>query len=210
MIYLPRLKQEGSFENLYLCVSEGTPQDWSGREWVSDGLFEESVWRETEEPSAHTDWRQQTGSFSHWSATLQALFTPFMSYISITHYTCKYLTLSFTKILAFCPCLAFSLNLNMECENVAPAPLEAQQQSSSRQRLEQFKTRAKRSLTESLEGIWKVTIDDILINSTMSQHILCYIPINCCLWSNKDGILASIFTIFVTPYILKIEWGVMW
>uniref|UniRef100_A0A3Q4AX99 TBC1 domain family member 4 n=1 Tax=Mola mola TaxID=94237 RepID=A0A3Q4AX99_MOLML len=42
---------------------------------------------------------------------------------------------------------------------------------SSRQRLEQFKTRAKRSLTESLEGIWKVTIDDILINSTMSQCI---------------------------------------
>uniref|UniRef100_A0A8C5IAG5 TBC1 domain family member 4 n=1 Tax=Gouania willdenowi TaxID=441366 RepID=A0A8C5IAG5_GOUWI len=32
---------------------------------------------------------------------------------------------------------------------------EAQQQSSSRQRLEQFKSRAKRSLTESLEGIWK-------------------------------------------------------
>ncbi|XP_064818334.1 TBC1 domain family member 1-like [Oncorhynchus masou masou] len=35
----------------------------------------------------------------------------------------------------------------------APAPVEVQ--SSSRQRLEQFKTRAKRSLTESLEGIWK-------------------------------------------------------
>uniref|UniRef100_A0A7N5ZPW5 TBC1 domain family member 1 n=1 Tax=Anabas testudineus TaxID=64144 RepID=A0A7N5ZPW5_ANATE len=30
--------------------------------------------------------------------------------------------------------------------------------SSSRQRLEQFKSRAKRSLTESLEGIWKVTV----------------------------------------------------
>ncbi|XP_047434803.1 TBC1 domain family member 1 isoform X3 [Mugil cephalus] len=41
------------------------------------------------------------------------------------------------------------------CEDAAPAPLEAQQQSSSRQRLEQFKSRAKRSLTESLEGIWK-------------------------------------------------------
>ncbi|XP_041820289.1 TBC1 domain family member 1 isoform X2 [Chelmon rostratus] len=41
------------------------------------------------------------------------------------------------------------------CEEAAPAPVEAQQQSSSRQRLEQFKTRAKRSLTESLEGIWK-------------------------------------------------------
>ncbi|KAF0037441.1 hypothetical protein F2P81_010315 [Scophthalmus maximus] len=37
----------------------------------------------------------------------------------------------------------------------APAPVEVQQQSSSRQRLEQFKSRAKRSLTESLEGIWK-------------------------------------------------------
>uniref|UniRef100_UPI001EAF5F0F TBC1 domain family member 1-like n=1 Tax=Oncorhynchus gorbuscha TaxID=8017 RepID=UPI001EAF5F0F len=35
----------------------------------------------------------------------------------------------------------------------APVPVEVQ--SSSRQRLEQFKTRAKRSLTESLEGIWK-------------------------------------------------------
>ncbi|CAG5939307.1 unnamed protein product [Menidia menidia] len=41
------------------------------------------------------------------------------------------------------------------CEEAAPAPQEAQQQSSSRQRLEQFKSRAKRSLTESLEGIWK-------------------------------------------------------
>uniref|UniRef100_UPI0037E8529B LOW QUALITY PROTEIN: TBC1 domain family member 1 n=1 Tax=Semicossyphus pulcher TaxID=241346 RepID=UPI0037E8529B len=40
-------------------------------------------------------------------------------------------------------------------EEAAPAPVEAQQQSSSRQRLEQFKSRAKRSLTESLEGIWK-------------------------------------------------------
>ncbi|XP_069553576.1 TBC1 domain family member 1 isoform X2 [Brachyistius frenatus] len=39
------------------------------------------------------------------------------------------------------------------CEDAAPA--EVQQQSSSRQRLEQFKSRAKRSLTESLEGIWK-------------------------------------------------------
>ncbi|KAL3067011.1 hypothetical protein OYC64_016874 [Pagothenia borchgrevinki] len=39
-------------------------------------------------------------------------------------------------------------------EEAAPAPVEAQQ-SSSRQRLEQFKSRAKRSLTESLEGIWK-------------------------------------------------------
>lgn len=43
-------------------------------------------------------------------------------------------------------------------EEAAPAPVEAQQQSSSRQRLEQFKSRAKRSLTESLEGIWKVTV----------------------------------------------------
>ncbi|KAK7929437.1 hypothetical protein WMY93_005832 [Mugilogobius chulae] len=33
--------------------------------------------------------------------------------------------------------------------------VETQQQSTSRQRLEQFKSRAKRSLTESLEGIWK-------------------------------------------------------
>ncbi|XP_062291496.1 TBC1 domain family member 1 isoform X1 [Scomber scombrus] len=41
------------------------------------------------------------------------------------------------------------------CEEPAPVPVEAQQQSSSRQRLEQFKSRAKRSLTESLEGIWK-------------------------------------------------------
>ncbi|CAJ1052146.1 TBC1 domain family member 1 isoform X2 [Xyrichtys novacula] len=40
-------------------------------------------------------------------------------------------------------------------EEAAPAPVEMQQQSSSRQRLEQFKSRAKRSLTESLEGIWK-------------------------------------------------------
>lgn len=44
-----------------------------------------------------------------------------------------------------------------QCEEAAPGPVEAQQQSSSRQRLEQFKSRAKRSLTESLEGIWKVT-----------------------------------------------------
>ncbi|XP_034045075.1 TBC1 domain family member 1 isoform X2 [Thalassophryne amazonica] len=36
-----------------------------------------------------------------------------------------------------------------------PGPAETQQQSSSRQRLEEFKTRAKRSLTESFEGIWK-------------------------------------------------------
>ncbi|XP_067353203.1 TBC1 domain family member 1 isoform X2 [Channa argus] len=41
------------------------------------------------------------------------------------------------------------------CEEAALAPVEVQQQSSSRQRLEQFKSRAKRSLTESLEGIWK-------------------------------------------------------
>ncbi|KAM8880109.1 TBC1 domain family member 1 isoform 2-T3 [Spinachia spinachia] len=40
------------------------------------------------------------------------------------------------------------------CEEAAPAPVDSQQ-SSSRQRLEQFKSRAKRSLTESLEGIWK-------------------------------------------------------
>ncbi|XP_024145204.1 TBC1 domain family member 1 isoform X2 [Oryzias melastigma] len=40
-------------------------------------------------------------------------------------------------------------------EEGAPAAQEAPQQSSSRQRLEQFKSRAKRSLTESLEGIWK-------------------------------------------------------
>ncbi|XP_074551770.1 TBC1 domain family member 1 isoform X2 [Halichoeres trimaculatus] len=40
-------------------------------------------------------------------------------------------------------------------EETAPVSVEAQQQSSSRQRLEQFKSRAKRSLTESLEGIWK-------------------------------------------------------
>ncbi|XP_045075955.1 TBC1 domain family member 1 isoform X2 [Coregonus clupeaformis] len=37
----------------------------------------------------------------------------------------------------------------------APSPAPVEVQSSSRQRLEQFKTRAKRSLTESLEGIWK-------------------------------------------------------
>ncbi|KAM9856467.1 TBC1 domain family member 1 isoform 1-T1 [Aulostomus maculatus] len=42
-----------------------------------------------------------------------------------------------------------------QCEETAPGPVEAQPQSSSRQRLEQFKSRAKRSLTESLEGIWK-------------------------------------------------------
>lgn len=41
------------------------------------------------------------------------------------------------------------------CEIAVPPPVEAQQQSSSRQKLEQFKSRAKRSLTESLEGIWK-------------------------------------------------------
>ncbi|XP_077380915.1 TBC1 domain family member 1 isoform X2 [Festucalex cinctus] len=40
-------------------------------------------------------------------------------------------------------------------EGSAAAPVDVQQQSSSRQRLEQFKSRAKRSLTESLEGIWK-------------------------------------------------------
>ncbi|RVE76407.1 hypothetical protein OJAV_G00007230 [Oryzias javanicus] len=40
-------------------------------------------------------------------------------------------------------------------EDGAPAAQEVPQQSSSRQRLEQFKSRAKRSLTESLEGIWK-------------------------------------------------------
>ncbi|XP_056135503.1 TBC1 domain family member 1 isoform X1 [Lampris incognitus] len=41
------------------------------------------------------------------------------------------------------------------CEEAGTSPVELQQQSSSRLRLEQFKTRAKRSLTESLEGIWK-------------------------------------------------------
>ncbi|KAG7268083.1 hypothetical protein CRUP_027561, partial [Coryphaenoides rupestris] len=40
-------------------------------------------------------------------------------------------------------------------EQPTPAEVQQQQQSSSRQRLEEFKTRAKRSLTESLEGIWK-------------------------------------------------------
>uniref|UniRef100_A0A671TL02 TBC1 domain family member 1 n=1 Tax=Sparus aurata TaxID=8175 RepID=A0A671TL02_SPAAU len=48
--------------------------------------------------------------------------------------------------------------LSGDKQEAAPAPVEAQQQSSSRQRLEQFKSRAKRSLTESLEGIWKVTV----------------------------------------------------
>uniref|UniRef100_A0A7N8X9E0 TBC1 domain family member 4 n=1 Tax=Mastacembelus armatus TaxID=205130 RepID=A0A7N8X9E0_9TELE len=42
-----------------------------------------------------------------------------------------------------------------DSKQAAPAPVEAQQQSSSRQRLELLKSRAKRSLTESLEGIWK-------------------------------------------------------
>ncbi|XP_008315180.1 TBC1 domain family member 1 isoform X2 [Cynoglossus semilaevis] len=42
-----------------------------------------------------------------------------------------------------------------QSEESAPAPVEVQQPSSSRQRLEQFKSRAKRSLTESLEGILK-------------------------------------------------------
>ncbi|KAM3864861.1 TBC1 domain family member 1 [Diretmus argenteus] len=41
------------------------------------------------------------------------------------------------------------------CEEAALGPVQQQQQSSHRQRLEQFKSRAKRSLTESLEGIWK-------------------------------------------------------
>ncbi|CAL8331646.1 unnamed protein product [Merluccius merluccius] len=41
-------------------------------------------------------------------------------------------------------------------DDPTPAEVQQQQQSSSRQRLEEFKTRAKRSLTESLEGIWKV------------------------------------------------------
>ncbi|XP_047221462.1 TBC1 domain family member 1 isoform X3 [Girardinichthys multiradiatus] len=48
-------------------------------------------------------------------------------------------------------------NSKQVSEEAAPAPQETQQQSSSRQRLEQFKTRAKRSLTESLEGIWKAS-----------------------------------------------------
>ncbi|XP_053713474.1 TBC1 domain family member 1-like isoform X2 [Synchiropus splendidus] len=42
-----------------------------------------------------------------------------------------------------------------QVEEAAPGPVEVPQQSSGRQRLEQFKSRAKRSLTESLEGIWK-------------------------------------------------------
>ncbi|XP_043970635.1 TBC1 domain family member 1 isoform X2 [Gambusia affinis] len=46
-------------------------------------------------------------------------------------------------------------NSKQVSEDAAPAPQETQQQSSGRQRLEQFKSRAKRSLTESLEGIWK-------------------------------------------------------
>ncbi|XP_040043205.2 TBC1 domain family member 1 isoform X2 [Gasterosteus aculeatus] len=45
-------------------------------------------------------------------------------------------------------------DIKQVCEEAAPAPVDSQQ-SSSRQRLEQFKSRAKRSLTESLEGIWK-------------------------------------------------------
>ncbi|CAL8351207.1 unnamed protein product [Boreogadus saida] len=48
-----------------------------------------------------------------------------------------------------------------ESKQVSDDPNQAevtqQQQSSSRQRLEEFKTRAKRSLTESLEGIWKAS-----------------------------------------------------
>lgn len=42
------------------------------------------------------------------------------------------------------------------CEKAAPTTVEAQHHSSSQQRLGQLKSRAKRSLTESLEGIWKV------------------------------------------------------
>lgn len=41
------------------------------------------------------------------------------------------------------------------CEKAAPTTVEAQHHSSSQQRLGQL-SRAKRSLTESLEGIWKV------------------------------------------------------
>lgn len=48
-----------------------------------------------------------------------------------------------------------------QSEESAPAPVEVQQPSSSRQRLEQFKSRAKRSLTESLEGILKVREGDL-------------------------------------------------
>ncbi|XP_051940199.1 TBC1 domain family member 1 isoform X4 [Hippocampus zosterae] len=46
-------------------------------------------------------------------------------------------------------------NDSKQNDEAAAAPVEVQQQTSSRQRLEQFKSRAKRSLTESLEGIWK-------------------------------------------------------
>lgn len=42
------------------------------------------------------------------------------------------------------------------CEKAAPTTVEAQAHGSSQQRLGQLKSRAKRSLTESLEGIWKV------------------------------------------------------
>ncbi|CAN9510424.1 unnamed protein product [Ophioblennius macclurei] len=48
-------------------------------------------------------------------------------------------------------------NNKQVCDIAALAPVETQGQSSSRQRLEQFKSRAKRSLTESLEGIWKTS-----------------------------------------------------
>uniref|UniRef100_A0A3Q2YIM6 TBC1 domain family member 4 n=1 Tax=Hippocampus comes TaxID=109280 RepID=A0A3Q2YIM6_HIPCM len=58
-----------------------------------------------------------------------------------------------------------------DTKQAAAAPVEVQQQSSSRQRLEQFKSRAKRSLTESLEGIWKVRAVALRGNSERSHSV---------------------------------------
>uniref|UniRef100_A0A672JC54 TBC1 domain family member 4 n=1 Tax=Salarias fasciatus TaxID=181472 RepID=A0A672JC54_SALFA len=70
----------------------------------------------------------------------------------------------------------------------ALAPVETQQQSSSRQRLEQFKSRAKRSLTESLEGIWKVTV---LIVNRVHMHVrTCFLLITS---SNYSSSISYIF-----------------
>uniref|UniRef100_A0A8C3AZF4 TBC1 domain family member 4 n=1 Tax=Cyclopterus lumpus TaxID=8103 RepID=A0A8C3AZF4_CYCLU len=61
----------------------------------------------------------------------------------------------------------------------APAPVDSQQ-SSSRQRLEQFKSRAKRSLTESLEGIWKVFCSaPLLWTPCFSPHTLFLVVLRC-------------------------------
>lgn len=113
-----------------------------------------NLYEEKQRSHQHTLSGDKQVTFAYLSAdtyrTVPALSPTSHRYRYLIHFT--YID---TRVLSSSHCCLRFLQVY---EEAAPAPVEAQQQSSSRQRLEQFKSRAKRSLTESLEGIWKVAV----------------------------------------------------